>query len=130
MSFVRFPPLFTLLRAFLLAALAMGMVIKPVLSSLCEIHGLGHLLETHGHQHLLDGSDVVPVEVVQHKVDKDHAGGAHALLHGDDSSSVYADMVATIVLPVVAYEPLMILLPMAAPVPLQHVTGPFRPPIA
>lgn len=114
----------TFLRASLLALLVMGVALKPMLASVCEMHVLGHTLavQAHGHDH----AESKP----EHAIDHDHARGAHGLLHEDDSGSAYADIMFVVVLPTVSFEPLLVSLPAASPVPLKHISGPFRPPIA
>lgn len=119
-----FRRLSTLLRSGLLALLVMGVVIKPMLAYVCELHSIGHVLSaySHGHEHADSKSE--------HRIDQDHASGAHGFWHEGDSGGAYADIVTFILLPTVRYEPLVVPFPTALPVPLRHATGPFRPPIA
>ena len=114
-----------LLRASLLALLVLGLAVNPALTFVGELHGADHALlaEAGGHHHDEAGlHDDAP--------DTDHTEGAHGLLHQSSGGGAFSDSVAVITLPAVAYEPVVIALPTPLPVPLQHVTGPFRPPIA
>jgi|CXWL01.1.fsa_nt_gi hypothetical protein len=80
-----------LLRAGMLALLMLGVVIKPVLGSLCDVHILSDALLAAGHA-TADGKAL-------HQNDRDHARGAHESLHEDNSGSAYADIVAVIIVP-------------------------------
>jgi len=115
----------TLLRASLLALLVLGLAVNPTLTFVGELHGADHTRAVNavGHHHDEAGlHDDAP--------DTDHTEGAHGLLHQSSGGGSFSDSVAVIKLPAVPYEPVVIALPTPLPVPLQHVTGPFRPPIA
>jgi hypothetical protein len=112
-----------LLRASLLGLLMLAVVGKPMTSSMCVTHQLGHTLSASGHGHFHHDSGA------ERQMDSDHANGAHDLLHGGDHGT-YADIAAVITLPVVRFESDVILLPTELPAPLKHVARPFRPPIA
>jgi hypothetical protein len=115
----------SLLRASLLALLMLGVIIKPVLAPLCDIHALGHALRVYQHE---PGNS--PLQNAERQFDQHAAGGAHGLVHEGDSGSAYADNTASIVLIAVRFDALRLQLPPASPVPLQSVGAPFRPPIA
>ncbi len=112
------------LRASLLAFLVLGLVINPSLTFVSELHGADHAVATQadGHHHdnagLHDGAP-----------DSDHTEGTHGLLH-QSSGGAFSDSVAVITLPAVVYALVMVALPTPLTVALQHLTGPFRPPIA
>ncbi len=112
------------LRAGLLALLMLGVVVKPMLGSFCDIHALGDAVAGF----VLDAGDLPAGP--EHQGDRDHARGAHGQLHEDNNSGAYADLVAVIVVPAgpigaTALPPLT-----ALAVPFQPVAAPFRPPIA
>lgn len=114
----------TLLRASLLVLLVLGLVIKPALAFVGELHAIDHALATQADEHeheQADGHDDTP--------DPDHSKGAHALMHQATSAGAFTDDLAVLTLPTVAYEPVVVPGPAASPVALKHITGPFRPPI-
>jgi hypothetical protein len=120
-SFQRLP---VFLRASLLGLLMFAVVGKPMASSLCEIHQLGHVSAVLSHvQFHIDS-------VAERQMDSEHASGAHGLLHGGDEGSTYADIAAVVTLPVVHFESDPISLPAESPLPPQQVSRLFRPPIA
>lgn len=111
----------TLFRAALLGLVMLGVLIKPMFSSYCEMHALGHALATSGQ---------TPGQSDDHQIDQDHASGAHVLLHASDNDSAYADIVTVFVLPAVRFDTALIPQPDVSAVPSQPVVSPFRPPIA
>ena len=121
--FARFQRLPTLLRASLLGLMMLAVVGKPMSSSMCEIHQLGHTLAALSHSQFHDESSA------ERQMDSDHAKGAHGLLHGGDQGGTYADIAAVVTVPVVRLESDPVLIPAELPVPLQHIARPFRPPI-
>jgi hypothetical protein len=120
-SFKRLP---ILLRASLLGLLVLAVVGKPMASSMCEIHQLGHTLAALSHVSFHSDS------AAERQMDTEHAKGAHGLLHGGDQGSTYADIAAVVTLPVVHFESDQIALPAESPMPPQQITRLFRPPIA
>lgn len=116
------PP--SLLRAALLALLMLGVMIKPVLAPLCDIHALGHELRVYQHE---PGNSLL--QNAERQFDQHAADGAHGLVHEGDSGSAYADNTASIVLIAVRFDAVRLQLPPASHVPLQSVGAPFRPPI-
>jgi len=114
-----------LLRTCLLALLVLGLAVNPALAFVGELHGADHALVAaeDGHHHDDAGlHDEAP--------DSDHTEGAHGLLHQSSSGGAFTGCVAVIALPAAPYGPVVFALPTPLPVPLQHLTGPFRPPIA
>jgi hypothetical protein len=120
-SFQRLP---VVLRASLLGLLLLAVVGKPMASSLCEIHQLGHTLAARSHVNFHSDS------AAERQMDSEHASGAHGLLHGGDQGSTYADIAAVVTLPVVHFESVQISLPAESRMPPQQITRLFRPPIA
>jgi hypothetical protein len=115
----------SLLRASLLALLMLGVIIKPVLAPLCDIHALGHALRIYQHD-----PGTTALDHAEHQFDQHAVRGAHGLVHEGDSGSAYADNTASITLIAVRFEASRLQLPPASPVPLESVGAPFRPPIA
>jgi len=122
----------TLLRASLLALLVLGIVIKPVLSAAFELHAFDHAVSTHvdDHGHDQAGADDREASGLDDQPGQGEAQGLHSLLHEGNYSGAYTDSIVVLSLPVVPYDAMAIPLPDASPVSLQHLTGPFRPPIA
>jgi hypothetical protein len=120
-SFKRLP---ILLRASLLGLLILAVVGKPMASSMCEIHQLGHTFAALSHTQFHDESNA------ERQMDSEHASGAHGLLHGSDNSGTYADIAPVVTLPVIRFESEPISLPTERTVPSQQIVRPFRPPIA
>lgn len=112
-----------LLRGFFLALLLLGVTTRPMLASFCDVHVLGDLVAGLIEDH--QGS-----AAHDHANDRDHERGAHDTLHQGSNSVAYADIVPVIILPVGPYGAAGIPVAAAEPVPMQHVAGPFRPPIA
>jgi hypothetical protein len=79
-----------LLRATLLVLLALGMVVKPTLGALSELHDMEHAAaiahsdDGHGHAHPEDPGH----EHGGDESDPDHATGAHGLMHQGASPSI------------------------------------------
>lgn len=121
-----------ILRASLLALLVLGLVTKPVLTSVFELHAADHAVAAHAddpsqdqsavNDHDPSGRDDQPQE--------DRTQSGHGLWHVGHCGVAYADTVVALSLPLVPYQATVIPLPLASPVALRHITGPFRPPIA
>ena len=120
-----------LLRTALLVLLALGMVIKPTLGALGELHGAEHATMAdagaHGHAHPADsdGSDHRHGD----ERDPDHTLGAHGLLHLSSGVSVtLPDLLVRLLAP---SSPGPQLPESDAPrLPGDSPSFPFRPPIA
>ena len=111
----------SLLRASVLVLLMLGVVVKPLLGSLCEIHAIGDVVA---------GLTEVDLAGPEHDNDREHARGAHAELHEDNNAGAYAEIAGVIIVPASppasANRP-----PMAAiAVETKPASTPFRPPIA
>jgi hypothetical protein len=112
------------LRASLLVLLVLGLVVKPVLNQLGELHSVEHAAladaDEHGHDHAGDQDD---------EPGQDHAKGAHGLMHQANLGA------SSDVLPTLAIQPLpsfSLALPMpdCTAAPRLFAATPFRPPIA
>lgn len=110
----------TILRVGLLAFLALGVVVKPMLAAQCDIHAQRHLLDAGLRPHSSDR--------VMHQVDRDHAGGAHERLHESDAGAVYVDNLARLELPTQTFAPAAVPAHVAESLPRALIGAPFRPP--
>ncbi|GAA4797753.1 hypothetical protein [Lysobacter hankyongensis] len=119
------------LRASLLALLVLGLMIRPVLSGLSEMHAADHAMaigeHADGHPHPEDhappsqADDGTPME--------DHTSGTHGLMHQPGGHNTL-ELVAEIRIPsaprAVENPPDLA----RSGLPLQPPSTPFRPPIA
>lgn len=121
---VRALRLHVLLRASLLALLVLGVVIKPVLAPLCDIHALGHALRDYQH-----AQPSTVLERAEQQLDQHSEQSGHGLVHEGDSGSAYADNNVRIELIPVRFEAQRLFLPSPPSVPLEFDGVPFRPPI-
>jgi hypothetical protein len=112
------------LRASLLVLLVLGLVIKPVLNQIGELHSIEHAAladaDGHGHDHDDDQDD---------EPGQDHTKGAHGLMHQANLGA------STDALPTLAIQPLQsfslaLPIPDCSAAPRQFAATPFRPPIA
>lgn len=118
-------PLTTLLRASLLVLLVLGMLVKPVLNHVGELHAVEHAALAvcdHGH----DGSDH---DCTDSGPDTDHAQGAHSLMHSADAGASTGICISSTSLPTAAPDSVLPM-PDTAAVHPQHPISLFRPPIA
>ena len=111
------------LRVTLLALTLLSVLGRPLYSTLCETHQLGHQLAALGHEKFR------PDSPLERQLDAEHARGGHALLHSDDGG-VYADTAAVVVLPAVYVESVLNPLVFVPPDPVQRLGRLFRPPIS
>lgn len=114
----------SVLHVSMLLLLVLGVLVRPALNFVGEIHGAAHAAEVaseHGHGHPGDGHDA------DH--DQDHASGTHLLMHQADSGSS-SGLLTSFRLPpvVVAASPRLQWTPVSS-LP-QRLSSPFRPPIA
>jgi ABC-type nickel/cobalt efflux system permease component RcnA len=115
----------TALRASLLLLLVLGLVVRPVLNHVGELHGIEHAATAaaeHGHDH--PGDDAHGADH-----DSDHAKGTHGLLHQADAGAangiLIAFWVSALYLPKTQVPALESLAE-----PRRLPSTPFRPPIA
>lgn len=117
-------PLSIFLRASLLALLVLGVVIRPTLTHIGELHAAEHAAladaDGHGHDHADDHDD---------EPGTDHAQGAHGLMHQAGSGGASSAMMAMIVLPAVHGRGHILSSADVSRGPAQHHVTPFRPPI-
>lgn len=123
----------TFLRASLLVLLVLGIVVKPVLAQVGELHAMEHAsladADGHGHDH---GGD--------HDSDQDddqgdepgsgHAQGAHGLMHQGCAGSASTEAPMSLALPALATHGTALPPTGYAALPPAHFGTPFRPPIA
>lgn len=113
-----------LLRTSFLVLLVLGLLIKPVLNTIGELHAIEHAqladADGHGHDHDRDQDD---------EPGQDHTKGAHGLMHQANVGAAADISPALALLP---HVPATRALPLsgAAAVPAQYLSTPFRPPIA
>lgn len=112
-----------LLRLGLLALVALPVLIRPMYSSWCETHQLGHELAALSHQKFRADSGV------ERELDIEHASGAHGMLHSDDGG-VYAGVAAVVAAPAVQFDSVLNPPRIALPAPVQRLDRLLRPPIA
>jgi len=112
-----------LLRLSLLALALLSVVGRPLYSTWCETHQLGHALAAIDHQQFRQDSRA------ERQLDEEHARGAHGLLHNDDGG-VYADIATVVAVPDVHYDSVMNPPLMQLPAPAQRIARLLRPPIA
>lgn len=117
-------PVLILLRTSLLALLVLGMVVRPALNLVGELHAVEHAAFAqagdHGHD-LPDDRDSTP--------GPDHATGAHGLMHQADTGTS-AVLWTTWVLPPASPPASVLPMPDSTAVRPQQPSSPFRPPIA
>jgi len=113
----------SLLRIGFLALLVLGLVAKPLLVQIGELHAVEHArsvdADGHGHEHETDVDD---------EPDQDHTKGAHGLMH-QANVGANADSLPTLVGLIVPPPSQAVPLGDAASPPAQHLSTPFRPPI-
>ncbi|MEO8314639.1 MAG: hypothetical protein ABI645_07565 [Pseudomonadota bacterium] len=66
----------------------------------------------------------------ERNLDADHASGAHGLLHGGDQGGDYANIATVMPMPAIYFDSVLNPPSTELPIPVQHVTKPFRPPIS
>ena len=121
-----FPCLSRLLRASVLALLVLGLMIKPVLSQISELHAAEHAVaaDVHGHDHGADSTD----DGGDPEQD-DHTSGAHCLMHQVGGSTTLTGLAASMFVPMIYARMPDLPIPDAISVPHDVPSSPFRPPI-
>ena len=112
-----------LLRITLLGLSMLAVLGRPIYSTWCEAHQLGHELAALNHEDFRQDSSV------EKQLDADHARGDHGLLHAHDGG-VYADIAVVVTVPPVYLESVLNPIAVELPSPVQRLARPFRPPIA
>lgn len=113
-----------LLHLSLLGMVMLAVVGRPLYSSWCVTHQLGHTLGAFSQEKFREDSSA------ERQLDAEHASGAHGQLHGDDVGGEYADIATAMAVPAVYFDSVPNPYLTELPVPVQHVTNPFRPPMA
>jgi hypothetical protein len=119
----RYKRLPILVRIGLLVLAALPVLIRPMYSTWCETHQLGHALAALSHHKFRADSSV------EKQLDIEHARGEHGLLHSDDGG-VYAGVAAVVAAPAVQFESVLNPSVIALPAPVQRLDRLLRPPIA
>jgi hypothetical protein len=121
LPFLRLP---VALRIAVLAFVLLGVLVKPIYSTWCETHQLGHTVAALAHVKFR------PDSAVEHQLDVEHARGAHGLLHASDDGGAYVATATFDAVPAVIFDSVLNPPSIALPAPVQRITRPFRPPIA
>ena len=125
-------PLLRLFRTLVMGMLVLAVIGKPVLAELCNVHALTHLIAAGeaaggpGHEAPLVHVDTA----AEARSDRDHASGAHQLLHAFEACAAFVELFPVLTVPPSRFAE-------AAPpvheaiAPLaRSFDSPFRPPIA
>ncbi len=96
---------------------------RPIYSTWCETHQLGHELAQLSHENFRPDSGM------ERELDAEHARGEHGQLHTDDGG-VYAGTTAVVTVPVVQFVSVLNPPALVLPDPVQRIGRLFRPPIA
>ena len=112
------------LRISVLGFVLLGVLAKPLYSTWCETHQLGHQLATLGHQQFR------PDSRLEQQLDAEHARGAHGSLHASDDGGGYVGATTVDAVPVVVFDSVLNPPTVMLPAPVQRIARPFRPPIA
>lgn len=110
------------LRLGVLGLAMVSVLARPMYSTWCETHQVGHELAELGHEQFRPDSSM------ERELDAEHARGEHGLLHSDDGG-VYADTAAVVTMPVVQFVSVMNPQEIVLPDPVQRASRLFRPPI-
>jgi len=110
------------LRLTMLGLAMFSVLARPMYSTWCETHQVGHELAALSHQQFRPDSSM------ERELDAEHARGDHGELHSDDGG-VYADIAFIVELPVIHFDTVLNPLSVKLPVPVQRIAEPFRPPI-
>jgi hypothetical protein len=108
--------------------LVLGLVIKPVLNQIGELHSIEHATladadgHGHGHGHDHDGDQ-------DEEPGQDHTTGAHGLMH-QTNLGASSDALPTLAIQPLPSFSLALPIPDCAAAPRQFAATPFRPPIA
>jgi hypothetical protein len=110
------------LRLTLLGLAMFSVLARPMYSTWCETHQIGHELAELSHE------EFRPDSGLERELDVEHARGEHGLLHSDDGG-VYAGTAAVVTVPAVHVVSVMNPLKVVLPDPAQRINRLFRPPI-
>lgn len=108
----------------MLVLVLLGVLVKPIYSTWCETHQLGHMDAALGHVKFRADS------AVERQLDAEHARGGHGLLHASDDGGAYVGIATLDAVPAVIFDSVLNPPAIALPLPVQRITRPFRPPIA
>jgi hypothetical protein len=119
-------PLQRLPYALRLTALGLAMLCvlaRPMYSTWCETHQVGHELAAHNHEQFRPDSSI------ERELDAEHARGEHGQLHTDDGG-VYAGVAVVQTMPTLQFVAVMNPQEIVLPDPVQRMSRLLRPPIA
>ncbi len=112
------------LRLAVLAVVLLGVLVKPIYSTWCETHQLGHAVARISHVKFR------PDSPIEHQLDVEHARGGHGLLHATDDGGVYVGIETHAAVPAVIFYSVLNPPTVVLPAPVQRISRLFRPPIA
>jgi hypothetical protein len=112
-------PLLRLFRTLVLGIVVLTLIGKPVLAELCGVHALTHM----GNIPHVDSA-------AEARIDKDHASGAHQLLHAFDASPAFIELFPVLTVPPARFTAIAPPVYRSLAPPARVVESPFRPPIA
>ena len=112
------------LRFAVLALVLLGVLVKPVYSTWCETHQLGHAVARLSHVKFR------PDSPIEHQLDVEHARGGHGSLHATDDGGAYVGVEIFAAVPTVIFDSVLNPPTVVLPAPVQRISRPFRPPIA
>ena len=110
------------LRLTVLGLAMFSVLVRPMYSTWCETHQVGHELAELSHKQFR------PDSTIERELDAQHAHGGHGQLHADDGG-VYAVAAVVTATPAVQFISVMNVQEVALPAPVQRINRLFRPPI-
>ena len=116
-------PLLRALQTLVMGLLVLAIVGKPVLAELCNVHALTHEFAGAGAPAHVDTA-------AEARSDRDHASGAHQLLHAFDASPAFVELFPTLAVPPARFAATAPPVYEALAPPVRNAESPFRPPIA
>jgi len=126
-------PLLRLFRTLVLGMVALALIGKPVLAELCNVHALSHLIAAEEAAEGKASLSRAPMHVdtaAEARSDKDHASGAHQLLHAFDASPAFIELFPVLTVPPSRFAAIAPPVYRSLAPPALAVESPFRPPIA
>ncbi len=121
----RLPRLHLALHALLLAVVALGIMLRPVLDIRTEVHLAEHAVGVGQDHQAVDVANADPGCVEDAGLER-----AHGLNHQEGSGGAYADLSVEMGVAVTLYPPIFGAAPNPVRLPDRYLATPFKPPIA